>query len=137
QALPLYRALAAATAAGLLRSAHTPTLGGLAAAAALCALAGNRGAELELAAAPGADKLPATAAGDDALLFSESNSRFLVTCAPDRAAELEAHFANLPCARLGTVAAAPTLTLRRGARALVHTPLEPLRKAFKKTLAGI
>ncbi|MCX6998273.1 MAG: AIR synthase-related protein [Kiritimatiellaeota bacterium] len=132
RALNLYRALGAATRAGLLHSSHTPTLGGLAVAFALAALGGDLGAEINLAAVPAADE-----PGDDALLFAESNSRFVVTCAPDQTAALEALFRGLPCARVGTVTAARTLRIAGGGRRLVDAELDILRQAFRKTLNGI
>jgi phosphoribosylformylglycinamidine synthase II len=117
---------------GLLRSCHTPTLGGLAVGLALAAAGGRLGVDVDLGRAPQAEKL-----SDDALLFSESNSRFIVSCPADHARELETMFVGLPCARIGTVIAAPTLNLRRGEATLVDAPVADIVKAFKKTLSGI
>jgi phosphoribosylformylglycinamidine synthase len=122
-ALSIYRAMGEATAAGLLRSSHTPTLGGLAVAFALAAAGGDLGAEI-WANDP---KI-----GDD-VLFSESNSRFVVTCAPEKAGELESLFNGLPITRVGTVTEARTLKIG-GA---IDVDVEDLRNAFKKTLQGI
>ena len=132
EALALYRAMAAATKRGLLRSSHTPTLGGLAAAFSLTALGGDLGLEIDLDAVPG-DGVK----GTDALLFAESNSRFVLTCAPDKAAELEALFAGLPLARVGTVMETPRLKLVHAGRAVIDESLDALRRAFRNTLAGI
>ncbi len=77
-ALATYRAMNEAVARGLLLSSHTPTLGGLAVAFALAAIGGDLGAEIDLSLL-----LCDGALEDDAKLFSESNSRFVVTCAPD------------------------------------------------------
>ena len=132
-ALALYRAMNRAADAGLLRSSHTPTFGGWAVAFALTAMGGNLGIDADLSALPGAAGLDA-----DARLFSESNSRFLVTCAPERCAELESCFAGLPCARVGTVTSAPQLRLTGSkGRVLIDRPLDLLRRAFKRTLAEI
>ncbi len=132
-ALALYRAMNRATDAGLLRSSHTPSLGGLAVAFALTAMGGNLGIEADLSAIPGANGLT-----PDARLFSESNSRFIVTCAPERWAELESCFAGLPCARVGTVIAEAQLRLTDAKdRTLIDRPLDVLRKSFKRTLAEI
>ena len=133
KACALYEAMARATGAGLLRSSHTPTLGGLAVALALAAMGGNLGAEAELAAVPAEAGMT-----DDEILFSESNSRFVVTCAPENAEQLEALFIGLPFARIGRVAPEPQLKVKglRGALAL-RGNLASLRKAFKKTLHGI
>jgi phosphoribosylformylglycinamidine synthase subunit PurSL len=132
-ALKLYRALHRAMGAGLIRSSHTPTVGGLAVALALTALGGDLGIQADLTAAPAPEAID-----DDARLFSESNSRFVVTCAPGRAGALEACFDGLPCARIGTVTEARELhiTGARGRR-LVSRSLDPLRRAFRGTLAGL
>jgi phosphoribosylformylglycinamidine synthase len=133
RALALYAAMNHAVERGLLRSSHTPTRGGLAVACALSALGGNLGAEIALARAPAeAD------AADDALLFSESNSRFVVTVAPENAAALEKIFTGLPCARVGAAGGAPELRiLGKNGRPLVQADLDSLRKAFKETLFDI
>ncbi len=132
RALATYRAMNAAIEAGLLHSSHTPTLGGLAVACALAALGGDLGAELNLDAAPQSGKL-----SDDALLFAESNSRFVVTCAPAQATALEAVFAGVPCARVGIVTGGRALKLATAKRTLIEADLDALRKTFKKTLNGI
>ncbi len=133
RALALYGAMGEATARGLVRSSHTPTLGGLAIAFTLAALGGEVGAAMDLEAIPAEGDLD-----DDARLFSESNSRFVLTCAPERATEFEALFAGLPLARVGEVREEKRLRIAgRGGRVLVDSPLDPLRKAFKRTLWGI
>lgn len=132
-ALALYRALETAHREGLLRSSHTPTLGGLAVAFALAALGGGWGLELDLAAVPRAERL-----SDDALLFSESNSRFVITSSPDRAEALEGIFAGLPCARVGRVTETQRLVIRGAhGRLLVDETLDDLHRAYRKTLEGI
>ena len=99
-------------------------------ALALAALGGDTGAEIDLSAAPAEEQLD-----EDARLFSESNSRFVVTCDPARAADLEAAFGDLPCARIGTVTADGRLRVSgaRGRR-LVDRPLDALRRAFQRPL---
>ena len=123
-----YKAMSEASSAGLLRSSHTPTLGGLAVAFALAAMGGDLGAEIDLKAVPSEGLQD-----DDTLLFSESNSRFVVTCAPEKAADLEKLFSGLAIARVGTVTEARRLKIG----GVVDEEIETLRKAFKKTLEGI
>jgi phosphoribosylformylglycinamidine synthase II len=84
-ALALYRSMSEATSRGLLHSSHTPTLGGLAVAFALPAIGGCLGAEIDLSLLCCEGTLE-----DDAKLFSESNSRFVITCAPQDDAAVEA-----------------------------------------------
>jgi phosphoribosylformylglycinamidine synthase len=132
EALALYPRLAEAIAQGWIRSSHTPTLGGLAVAVARAALAGERGAEIELRDLPVEGAL-----SDDARLFSESHSRFVVTCAPAHLDELLRHFEGQAIARIGTVNDTQRLVLRgqRG-RSLVEVPLRALRRAHGGTLHG-
>jgi phosphoribosylformylglycinamidine synthase len=98
---PLFRAVHAAIARGLVRACHDLSEGGLAVALAEMALAGGLGLTVSLAAVP----RDGAAAHDAALLFSESPSRFLLEVRPPHVAELDSLFAGLPLARLGTVAA--------------------------------
>jgi phosphoribosylformylglycinamidine synthase len=132
-ALAIYRAMSEATARGLLRSSHTPTLGGVAVAFALAAIGGNLGADIDLSALT-CDNVP----GDDARLFSESNSRFVITCAAGDAPAVEAVFQNLPCARVGIVTGEARLRIRgEKGRRLVDMDIDALRRAFKDTLHGV
>ncbi|MDX1644101.1 MAG: phosphoribosylformylglycinamidine synthase subunit PurS [Thermoanaerobaculia bacterium] len=132
ETLPLYRALASATSAGLVRSAATPTKGGLGVALARSALAGRLGAELaldEAALEPGLDSLD-----DDLLLFAESNGRFVVTVEPERTEAFESLFENLPCRRIGTVTKGRRLTARHGGRLILDVALEEAWESFAEGL---
>jgi phosphoribosylformylglycinamidine synthase len=132
RALSTYRAHNRAVAEGLIRSSHTLTQGGLAVGLALCSLAGGLGAHARLVDLPADDKL-----SDDARLFAESNSRFIVSCRPEDESKLDAVFAEVPHARIGTVSDGDRLvvegTQRKG---LIDCALAPLEKAFKETLHG-
>jgi phosphoribosylformylglycinamidine synthase len=124
----LYRRLHTAISHGLVRSCHTPALGGLAAALARKALAGGWGLELELARVPG------SAIRDETILYSESNSRFLVTVAPDQAAAFEQSMAGSPLARAGRVRRDRRLVVRgRSGRPIIRQDVEGLRRAWKET----
>ena len=129
----IYTAMNRATDAGILLSSHTPSKGGLAIGLALMCIGAGLGADVELANIPAPEKL-----NDDELLFSESNSRFIVTVAPEDAAVFEEYFAGVPFAQIGTVTADKKLTVRgiRGATR-IDAGIETLRKPFKKTLYGI
>jgi phosphoribosylformylglycinamidine synthase len=133
-AMALYRAMGRAHAGGWLHSSHTPTLGGLAVAWALAALGGRLGAEIDLAALPVPD---GEKVGDDGRLFSESNSRFVLTCAPGDAAALEAVFAGLPFRRVGTVTEGGELIVRSGSRVRVKASMDRLLRAFRGPLWGL
>lgn len=129
----IYRAMHAAITAGLLRSSHTPTLGGLAVALALPAIGGDLGVEADLSAL-----ICDGALDDDARLFSESNSRFVVTCAPENGLALEALFSGLPCSRVGRVTAEKRVSVKgANGRRIVDIEIRALRRAFKETLYGV
>ena len=124
QALKIYAAMNKATDAELLKSATTPTKGGLAVSLALTAIGGQLGAEVDLS---GVSEDAATA------LFSESNSRFVVTVAPEKAAELEGIFDALPIQKIGMVTSEKKLVVK-GA---VEVSLDTLTQPFKSTLHGV
>jgi phosphoribosylformylglycinamidine synthase len=125
----LYGKLHQAMLSGLVRSCHTPALGGLGAALARKALAGGWGLEVDLAAVPGDP-------GDDVgALYSESNSRFLVTVAPADAPAFERALSGCPCARIGRVSPGSRLVLHgRDGRLLARENLQVLRRRWKETL---
>jgi phosphoribosylformylglycinamidine synthase len=97
----LFRALHEAIAAGLVRSCHDLSEGGLAVALAEMALAGGLGARVALRDVPRRDD----AARDWILLFSESPTRFVLEVRPEDRGELERRLGGLPLGRLGEVAA--------------------------------
>jgi phosphoribosylformylglycinamidine synthase len=133
-----FRALHAAIHAGLVLACHDVAEGGVAVAAAEMALAGEVGIDLDVAAfagSPGAAE--AAAAGEEALLFSESCSRFLVEVAPERAPLFEAALADIPCAPIGRTTSRPRLAVlgREGTRPPLEVPLEALAASFRGPLA--
>jgi phosphoribosylformylglycinamidine synthase len=133
RAVRTYEVMSTLSSQGLLRSSHTPTLGGLAVAFALSAVGGDLGAEIDLSFLPCGGALD-----DDRRLFSESNSRFIISCAPENEAALQSAFPGLPCARVGTVLPAPQLrVVGRSRRRLVDIDVESLRRAFRSTLYGV
>ena len=127
--LPLYRALEEATRAGLVRSAATPTRGGLGVCLARSAMAGGLGASLDLDACPGAAGLD-----PDLALFGESNGRFLVSVAASDEAAFSELFAGLPCTAVGTVTTAPRLLVHGAGKTLINTDLASLKSRFKEGL---
>jgi len=134
-ALKIYQAMNQAAEEELLLSSHTPSKGGLAVGLALICMGGGLGAEIDLAKVPtpGKRKLK-----DDSILFSESNSRFIVSVKPENAVCFEVIFAGLPFAQIGTVTADKKLIVKgvRGA-VRVDAAISDLTKPFKKTLYGI
>jgi phosphoribosylformylglycinamidine synthase len=124
-----YVALHAAIRAGLVTACHDCSDGGLAVALAEMAIGGRLGADLDPAPAPGA-----AGPTDLELLYAESQSRLVVTVAPESRAAFEAAFAGQVLGLLGTVTEQPGLTLRRGRANLCAEAVEGLAQAFKTTL---
>jgi phosphoribosylformylglycinamidine synthase len=107
RALRTYRALEKAVRKGLVRSAHDVSDGGIGVAIAESAFAGGLGAEIDLAAVPRAGVFR-----DDYILFSESQSRFVVTVKEEQADAAAMIFRSLPYGVIGKVTQAPRLTVR-------------------------
>ena len=128
--MALYRALSAAMADGLVRSAATPTKGGLAISLAKCAMAGGLGATVDIAACPGSANLDS-----DTALFAESNGRFVVTVPQTEAGTFAERFSDLECQTVGVVTNQGRLLIRRADEDLIDETVESLRLRFKEGLA--
>jgi phosphoribosylformylglycinamidine synthase len=118
----LYRAFALTTGAGLVRSAATPALGGVALCLARMAMAAELGLDVEL---------PDDALTHASALFSESNARFIVTVAPPDTAAFETLVAGRHLRRLGVVTKTPKLVVRRGGRVLIDRDVAALKRSYK------
>jgi phosphoribosylformylglycinamidine synthase len=115
--------------AGLVRACHDLSEGGLATALAEMAFAGGLGATVDI------DKMPvASSLGAEALLFSESNTRFLCEVRPDNIAAFKTSLADVPLAEIGSVLNEPSLTITKAAVTLVDAHLATLKAAWLKTL---
>ncbi len=127
---PLYAALADAIQKGLCASACSVHMGGLAYALARTAMAGGLGLDLTRA-----DAYTETGLSHGAWLFSESQGRFVVTAAPERAARFEEALSGQPLVSLGTVTEDARLRIRdESGQAFVDAGLSDLKHAYKKTL---
>ena len=131
-ALALYKKVSEATSKELCRSLHTPVFGGLGVAFAKTAMAGRLGLNIDLNKIPVCCKLP-----DVTLLFSESNSRFVATVAPENQKAFEAILAGVACALVGTVTNDQTITFRRGDLITTQVPVNDAVEAYKKTLDNV
>jgi len=126
-------AVSGANAKGLVRACHDLSEGGLAVAAAEMAFAGGFGLALDLAAVP--YEGDAALRRDDVLLFSESNSRFLVEVRPQDAAAFEAALKGLPAAKIGEVTSGDALTVKGlGGAPVVQAKLADLKAAWQTPL---
>jgi phosphoribosylformylglycinamidine synthase II len=115
---------------GIIKSCHDLSEGGLAVAAAEMAFAGGYGLELDLRSVPNK-----TVSRNDFLLFSESNSRFLIEIAEQDRSEFEELIRNKSCASIGKVTKNEKLLIRGlDGKVVVATGLTDLWHSWKKTL---
>jgi phosphoribosylformylglycinamidine (FGAM) synthase-like enzyme len=132
-AMKLYRALAHAIERGLVRSCHDCSDGGLGVALAETAFAGGLGMKLDLGRVPNERVVR-----EDFLLFSETQSRFVVTVDAKHKHSFEQTLAALPFARIGTVTAEPRLVIKGfGIRPVVDAAIADLKEAWQAPLRGV
>ncbi len=124
-----YLALSETIERKLIASCHDCSDGGLGVALAESAFAGGLGMTVDLSAVP-AD----VALRTDYLLFSESQSRFVVTVAPRKAKEFERAMDGVPFARIGKVTESPTLLLNEGKRKVASADIFKLKRAWQQPL---
>jgi phosphoribosylformylglycinamidine synthase II len=131
QAKKAFKVITKAIDLGLVKACHDLSEGGLAVSAAEMALAGGYGVEFDLR------KVPCKALSrNDFVLFSESNSRFLLEVPEKTKADFEAAMKGAVCAEIGRVAKNPQLIIHGldGAVA-VDASLMDLRGSWKETLS--
>ena len=95
-------------------------------------MGGRLGMTIDLDKLPGIENL-----NDAEALFSESNSRFILTCRPERCAELEKMLAGQTFARVGATTEAQELVFTRGGKAVASATLADLIESYKSTLEGV
>ncbi|MFO0849068.1 MAG: phosphoribosylformylglycinamidine synthase subunit PurL [Gemmataceae bacterium] len=123
----LFTAVHKAITAGLVRSCHDLSEGGLAVAVAEMAFAGEVGADVT--------RLPGDGLSDEVRLFSESATRFILEVEPGKVAELTTLLAGLPLAKIGTTIADQRLRVAGGnGEWLVWAKLSDLKEAWQKPL---
>ncbi len=123
--------LSTAINSGLVRSCHDCSEGGIGVAAAEMAFAGGYGMSLNLDDVPTGDEIDA----DDYLLFSESNSRFIVEIEPQHRDAYENHMKGVPTGCLGTVIDTPEFVIKgKAGHAIVETSIDILKSAWQTPL---
>lgn len=116
----IFRALHQAIKQGLILSCHDLSEGGLAVAAAEMAFAGGVGVEISM---PEGNAV--------AMLFSESNTRFLVEVNPSSAAPLKSILKSLPYCVIGKTVLMPTVLVTTTG---INASLEELKSAWQQPL---
>jgi len=127
-ALELYRQFFQAVQNELFASAITVNLGGLGIAFAKMAIAGKLGMEVDLRGVKqeGIER-------DDGLLFSESQSRFVVTIDPKNQEAFEKHFGDFS-SLVGKITDSPTFAIAgMSGNTIVKTDVNALHEAYHST----
>jgi phosphoribosylformylglycinamidine synthase subunit PurSL len=129
-ALARYRALSDAICQGLVSSCHDCSDGGLGVSLAEVAFSGDLGMLIDLSSviAEDVDRL-------DTLLFSESQSRFVVTIRKEYQQSFENTMGDTGCAMVGEVIEEPAFTLEYSGKIVVNEGLSSLKDAWKRPLA--
>ncbi len=130
RAREVFKAVHRAIATGLVRACHDLSEGGLAVAAAEMAFAGGLGAELHLERVPADEQAQHPAA----LLFSESNTRFLIEVRPDRTAAFEKCLAGIAWGRVGKVTGGDRLEIMNHGSPVISADLKLLKETWQKPL---
>ncbi len=128
----VYSAVSEITEAELAHSLHTPAIGGLGTAFAKTAMGGRLGLKINLDKVPLSEPCSATQ-----ILFSESNTRFLMTIAADKAEQAEKLLAGIPFAKVGEVITEPVLEISGTNTATTKIQLDKIIKVYKATLDHI
>ncbi len=128
---PTMDKLSSAINKSLVRSCHDCSEGGIAVAAAEMAFAGGYGMLLNLADIPTNEDVT----HDDFLLFSESNSRFLVEVEPKNKDSFEKHMTDIPIGGLGTVTDTSDFIINGlTGKTVLKTTIDKLKSAWQTPL---
>lgn len=130
RAKKLYTALGKAIDRGLVASCHDCSDGGLGVALAETAFSGGLGMSVDLASVPreGVER-------DDALLFSESQSRFVVTVRPEAKAAFEKLLKDNVFAEIGTVLVQDVFEVKGlNGEVIIREKTADLKEAWQKPL---
>jgi phosphoribosylformylglycinamidine (FGAM) synthase-like enzyme len=134
RAVKTYEALSQVTQKKLARAIHDCSEGGLAVALAEMAFAGGLGATVLLQDMPYEGNLRR----DDAVLFSESNSRLVVEVEPAHEAEFKRLLKGIPAAKIGTVESSPEfIVYGLKNNVVINARIHELKKAYQEPLRTI
>jgi phosphoribosylformylglycinamidine synthase len=129
----VFAALHASMKDSLVRACHDLSEGGLAIALAEMAFAGGHGLDVDVTSVAAESKLSPVA-----LLYSESNTRFVVEVAPQARSNFLAAFSAAglkPPVKLGTVTDSGRVVIKGDNATIIDAGIDELRAAWKKPLA--
>ncbi|HNU74845.1 MAG TPA: AIR synthase-related protein, partial [Deltaproteobacteria bacterium] len=128
-AMTRYRNFHTAAVRSLIASAHDLSDGGLAVALAECAFAGDVGVEVNLGAVDAEAEM-----NDTEILYSESQSRILISVSPENAREIESIFGS-DARRIGVAIPEQRLIIRsKNNEVIIDRDLASLKRSWKATL---
>jgi phosphoribosylformylglycinamidine synthase len=131
QAKSLMAKLAQTMEKGLVKACHDCSEGGIGVAAAEMAFAGGMGAEINVKLIPVSGKI----SRDDFILFSESNSRFIVEVTPENKDKFEKIMQGVSFANIGTVNNTEKLEISGlNGKKIVSESIYDLKEAWQKPL---
>jgi phosphoribosylformylglycinamidine synthase II len=125
----LYIALENAIREGVVASCHDCSDGGLGVALAESAFSGGLGMTIKLTEVP-----VENIRRSDTILFSESQSRFVVTVAPENVVRFEAFMKGTVFADVGVVTKQQDFIIKDGEKVVLHAGIDELKEAWQKTL---
>ena len=132
QAPRVFTAMHNAMKAGLIESCHDLSEGGLAVALAEMAFAGGLGVSVSLASLSRKSEIEC----DARLLFSESNTRFVVEVDSAKADQFVSLLDGVSCTQLGDVTKSGTVTVQGiGGSVVLESEIAELKSAWKQPLA--
>ena len=132
KAVGLYQTLAEVIEGELCHSVHTPAFGGLGVGFAKIAIAGRLGVNIDISCLSEFEEMEM-----EEILFSESNSRFIVTISPSAREEFEDLMHNQPFSCVGQVVADPYLSIFQIGKLVCKMELDKLVKAYKDPLVNL
>ncbi|MEK7126508.1 MAG: AIR synthase-related protein [Patescibacteria group bacterium] len=131
-AIKLYQKFTEAAEKRLISSSLSPNFGGIAVTLAKKAIAGQLGMNIDLSQIPiskDLQKLKRT----DYILFSETQSLFIVTINPKRKKEFEKHFNGINFAQIGTITKDKNFIIKNNNKQIIKTNLSTLDEYYRKT----
>ncbi len=128
-AVEAYKMLNGAMSQGLVASCHDCSDGGLGVCLAEKAFSGNLGMDIDLSSVPseGVDRL-------DYLLFSESQSRFVVTVSPENRTAFEDLLSGTTFSLIGEVTDSPNLNMTFDGKSIINERTTDLKEAWQQPL---
>ncbi|RLF04265.1 MAG: phosphoribosylformylglycinamidine synthase subunit PurL, partial [Thermoprotei archaeon] len=130
QAKSIFKKVVRAIDEGVIRACHDPSEGGIAVALAEMCLASGYGADISLSNVPLDGPMR-----DDLILFSESNSRFIVEVDASREEDFIKIMEGVPYSKIGQVSKEPVLTIwsLRG-KPIIEANVDELWRTWREAL---